>query len=367
MEIKLVPISVKELFEQYNDRGDDGVIGYKGKLDIRPPYQREFVYDLKQSEEVIHTVLKGFPLNIMYWVQKDDNTFEVLDGQQRTLSICKYLNHDYDITIDGKRFYWDSLPDDEYQKIINYELMVYICKGTPKEKLDWFEIVNIAGVELTKQELRNATYTGKWLFDAKRHFSKRNCAAYGLSNKYITGDPNRQELLEKALRWISETKNITIEGYMTLHQHDNDADELWTYFQGIFSWINIVFPNYRKVMKGLDWGALYNQFHNNKYNSTEFEKRISDLIKDEDVTSKKGIFPYLLSGDEKHLSVRLFDNRVKHEIYEKQEGICIKCNNHFEIDEMEADHITPWSKGGKTEADNCQMLCIDCNRRKSSK
>ncbi len=367
MEVKLVPITVKELFKGYEDRGDNGVVGYDGKLDIRPPYQREFIYDLKQSEEVVHTILKGFPLNIMYWVKKTDGNYEIFDGQQRTLSICKYLDHDYDMTINGKRFYWDSLTDDEYEQIVNYELMVYICKGTPKEKLDWFEIVNIAGGKLTPQELRNATYTGKWLFDAKRYFSKRNCAAYGLSNKYIKGDPNRQELLEKALKSISDTKKTTIDGYMTLHQHDKDADELWTYYQKIISWINIIFPKYRKEMKGLDWGTFYNKYHGNKYNTTEFEKKIAKLMKDEDVTAKKGVYLYLLSGEERHLSVRTFDNRMKREAYERQKGICKKCKECFKIDEMEADHITPWSKDGKTDSKNCQMLCRDCNRRKSNK
>lgn len=311
MDIKLVPIKVKDLFDGYEDKDDDGVVAYGGKLDIRPPYQREFVYDLKQSEDVIHTVIKGFPLNIMYWVKKDDGNFEILDGQQRTLAICKYLNHDYDITIDGKRFYWDSLTDDEYKQLVNYELMVYICEGTTKEKRDWFEIVNVAGVELTDQELRNATYTGPWLFDAKRHFSKRNCAAFGLGNKYINGDPNRQELLEKALKWISDVKGTTIDGYMTLHQHDQDSDELWTYYQNIIHWIEVTFPKYRKEMKGLDWGTFYNLYHENTYNATELEKRISELMVDDDVTSRKGIYHYLLSGEEKYLSIREFDNRTK--------------------------------------------------------
>ena len=173
MKIELHQIKVKDLFNGYKDSGDDGVVGYGGILDIRPPYQREFVYDIKRSEEVIQTILKGFPLNIMYWVKKEDNTFEILDGQQRTLSICKYLNHDYEITVDGHKYYWDSLPDEYLNRLYEYELMVYICEGTNKEKREWFEIVNIGGEVLTKQELRNATYTGPWLSDAKRYFSKR--------------------------------------------------------------------------------------------------------------------------------------------------------------------------------------------------
>jgi hypothetical protein len=365
MKIKLHHIKVKDLFEGYLDSGDDGVVGYGGILDIRPPYQREFVYDLKKSEEVIHTILKGFPLNIMYWVKKDDNNYEILDGQQRTLSICKYLNHDYEISLDGHKYYWDSLPDEDYNRIMDYELMVYICEGTNKEKREWFEIVNIGGEVLTPQELRNATYTGPWLSDAKRYFSKRNCPAYGLGSKFIVGDPNRQQLIEKALKGICDLEGTDIDEYMSRHQHDTDADELWQYYQDVIHWVQKVFVKYRKEMKGLDWCAFYNKYKDNKYNATEYENRIVTLFDDDDVTSYSGIYLYLLSGEEKHLSIRAFDKRMIRYAYEIQKGFCKKCNKHFELDEMQADHITPWSKGGKTIKENCQMLCADCNRRKS--
>lgn len=366
MQIKLKHIKIRDLFDGYKDSGDDGVVGYGGMLDIRPAYQREFVYDLAQSEEVIHTILKGFPLNIMYWVKKSDNHYEILDGQQRTLSICKYLNHDYEITLNGHKYYWDSLPDSDYEKIMEYELMVYICEGTNKEKREWFEIVNIGGVVLTTQELRNATYTGTWLSDAKRYFSKRNCAAYGLGSKFITGDPNRQQLLEKALKGISSLENTDIDEYMSRHQHDSDADELWQYYQDVIHWIQKVFIKYRKEMKGIDWFTLYNKYKDNKYNASELEKRIVSLFDDDDVTSFSGIYIYLLSGDEKHLNIRTFDKRTIRSAYEKQKGICKKCLKHFELSEMHADHITPWSRGGKTVPENCQMLCADCNRKKSN-
>lgn len=366
MKIKLHHIKIKDLFDGYLDSGDDGVVGYKGALDIRPPYQREFVYDLKKSEEVIHTVIKGFPLNIMYWVKKNDGNYEILDGQQRTLSICKFLNHDYEITVDDHKYYWDSLPDEYYDSIINYELMVYICEGTNKEKREWFEIVNIGGEVLTTQELRNATYTGTWLSDAKRYFSKRNCVAYSLGNKFINGDPNRQQLLEKALRGICELEGTDIDEYMSRHQHDADADELWQYYQDVIHWVQKVFVKYRKEMKGLDWCAFYNKYKDNKYNATEFENRIVSLFDDDDVTSYSGIYLYLLSGDERHLSIRAFDKRTIRATYEKQKGICPKCGKHFELSEMQADHITPWSKGGKTVPENCQMLCAGCNRKKSN-
>ena len=224
MKIEPKSIKVRDVFESYVDNGDDGVFAYGGRLAIRPPYQREFVYDQKQAEAVMHTVLKGFPLNVMYWVKTGDEQYEVLDGQQRTLSVMQYLKHQFPITIDGKKFYWDALPDDKYNAIMDYDFMVYICEGTDSEKLDWFTVVNIAGEKLTEQEIRNISYTGEWLSDAKLHFSKRNCAAKGLSDKYITGDPNRQELLEKVLKGICEYQQIKdITEYMALHKSDADA------------------------------------------------------------------------------------------------------------------------------------------------
>lgn len=373
MKIDLFPVAVKDLYTGYEDRGDDGVVGYGGMLDIRPPYQREFVYNAKQSEEVIHTILKGFPLNIMYWVNKGNGQYEVLDGQQRTLAICKFLHHDYSITVDGNKYYWDSLPDEYYDQLMNYQLMVYVCEGTNKEKREWFEIVNIAGEKLTNQELRNATYTGEWLSDAKRHFSKRNCVAYMMAKNYTSGDPNRQELLEKALKWICDTQSTTIDEYMSRHQHDKDADELWQYWQDIFNWVQKIFPNYRSLMKNQDWGTLYNRYHENAYNATALEKRIVELIDDDEVTSKKGIYPYLLSGEQKHLSLRAFDERDKRKKYQEQGGICPHCESAgihgkvWKYNEMEGDHITPWSEGGKTEYSNLQMLCKTHNRMKGNK
>ena len=197
MNINLFNIKVKDVFDGFVDKGEDGVFAYGGKLTIRPAYQREFVYDLKQQEAVLHTILKKFPLNTMYWVKTADDEYEVLDGQQRTLSVMQFLSHKLQITVDGKAYYNDSLPDDLYNNLMDYEFMVYICEGTESEKLDWFKIVNVAGEELTPQELRNSVYTGAWLSDAKRHFSKSNCAAKGLSDKYIKGTPIRQELLGK--------------------------------------------------------------------------------------------------------------------------------------------------------------------------
>lgn len=360
MKIEPKNIKVKDVFDGYVDSDEEGVTGYDGKLDIRPKYQREFVYDDKKRAAVINSIKNGFPLNVMYWAKTGNDTYEVLDGQQRTISFCQYLNGDF--SFEGK--YAHNLTNDEREKIENYELLVYICEGTDSEKLDWFKIVNIAGEKLTDQELRNAVYAGPWLTDAKRHFSKTGCPAYGLADKYMAGSPIRQDYLEAVLRWISDGE---IEEYMASHQHDENASELWQYFRTVISWVETIFPVYRKEMKGLDWGRLYNKYHEISYNAADLESIIAQLMQDEDVTNKRGIYEYLLSGEERCLSIRAFTDNMKREAYERQKGICGKCGEHFEINEMEADHITPWSEGGKTVAENCQMLCRDCNRRKSDK
>ncbi|MBQ1563990.1 DUF262 domain-containing protein [Candidatus Saccharibacteria bacterium] len=360
MKIELQKIKIKDVFDGYKDSDEEGVSGFGGKLDIRPQYQRNFVYKDAQRNAVIDTIRKGFPLNVMYWNKKEDGTFEVLDGQQRTISFCQYMQGDF--SINNK--YFHSLTNDEREQIENYDLYIYICDGTDSERLEWFRTINIAGEKLTDQELRNATYTGTWLTDAKRHFSKSNCAAYGLADKYMNGSPIRQDYLESALKWISGGQ---IEEYMSKHQRDDDASELWQYFQEVIAWAQRIFPNYRKEMKGLEWGEFYNKYHDNSYNAQKMETEIVRLMQDEDVTAKKGIYEYLLSGDERHLSIRAFTDNMKREAYERQQGICPICKEHFEINEMEADHITPWSQGGKTIAENCQMLCRDCNRRKSDK
>lgn len=365
MDIKLHNITVRELINGFEDNEEEGIVGYYGMLNIRPKYQREFVYSPKQQEEVINSIFKGFPLNVMYWVKNNDESFELLDGQQRTLSICSFAEGEMFISLDGRTKDYGSLTNDQKTLFLDYPLQVYICEnGTDSEKLDWFEIINIAGEKLTKQELRNAVYSGSWVTAAKKKFSKTNCVAYKLGQDYMSGNPIRQDYLEKVLGWIS---NGDIEKYMATHQNDVNADAEWQYFQMVIAWVKMLFPKYRREMKGLDWGDLYNRFRDNTYSATELESKIKKLMMDDDVTSKKGIYEYVLSGDERKLNIRAFSDNMKREAYERQEGICTHCNKHFEIDQMEADHITPWSKGGKTNGDNCQMLCRDCNRRKSGK
>ena len=362
MEIELNEISVREVVEGYIDNQENGVVGYHGKLDIRPPFQREFIYNEKERNAVIDTINKNFPLNVMYWCKNSDG-YELLDGQQRTLSICQYVNGDFSL---NNRFF-GNLTKTEQDAIYDYKLMVYICEGTDKEKLDWFKIINIAGEKLTVQELRNAMYTGTWLYDAKRHFSKTGCPAYQIGEKLMNGSTIRQDYLETALKWISDKNKIEIEDYMAIHQHDEDSNELWMYYQNVLDWVKRLFPNYRKEMKGIDWGILFNKYKDHSYNSDKLEEQVKQLMMDDDVTKKSGIYTYLITGDEKYLNIRSFTDNQKREAYERQQGICPICKNHFEITEMEGDHITPWHEGGKTDSDNLQMLCRDCNRRKSGK
>ena len=363
MKIALQNIKISELIKDYEDKAEEGVRGYSGRLNIRPAYQREFIYKDKQRNEVVNTVRNDFPLNTMYWAVTGEG-FELMDGQQRTISICQYVQGDFAVEIDGSPMFFNNLTAEKQKKILDYELSVYVCEGTEGEKLDWFKIINIAGEKLTDQELRNAIYTGPWLADAKRWFSRSGGPAYQIGEKYVNGSTLRQQFLEKALEWISRDK---IEDYMSRHQHDADAQELWQHFQEVVSWVARTFPQQRSIMKGLDWGRLYNDHKDDKLNAAKLDLRIAELIEDDEVDNKKGIYEYLLTGNEKTLSLRSFDEKTKVKIYEKQSGICQICHKHFEIGEMEADHIIPWSQGGKTVAENCQMLCKMDNRTKSGK
>ena len=369
MKIELREIPVQEVVQYsqhlkecqgYKDRGEEGVYGMAGRLNIRPQYQREFVYGTAKRNAVINTVRNEFPLNVLYWVVNRDGSYEVLDGQQRLISIGQYVYGDYSID----DVYFRNLPEDQQNQILNYKLMVYFCEGTDSEKLDWFRTVNIAGEKLTDQELRNAVYAGPWVSDAKRYFSRTGCAAYQLGADYLKGVAIRQDYFETALKWINDGD---VEDYMARYQFEKEARELWGYFQNVIDWVRKTFPKYRREMKGLPWGELYNTHKDETFDPEKLEAQVSSLMADEDVQKKSGIYLYVLTGDEKHLRIRAFDLRQRREAYERQEGVCIHCGERFEFGEMEADHITPWSKGGKTIPENCQMLCLQCNRTKSAK
>ena len=361
MEIKLKEITVRDIANGYVDNQEEGVFGYEGKLNIRPPYQREYVYKDDKRNAVIDTIVNDYPLNVMYWAKNDDGTYEVLDGQQRTISFCEYVDSKFSIN----EKYFHNLTETEKEKILNYKLMVYICEGNDKERLDWFRTINIAGEKLTDQELLNINYTGPWLSHAKKLFSKTGCNAIKIQDKFllVNGSSIRQEVLETALSWITGGKD-KIAQYMAENQHKDNAYELWTHFNNVVNWVKMIFPNYRKEMKGIDWGKLYTEYKDEIYNIEEVEKQISELMSDEEVTSKKGVYEYVLSRGKKErlLSVRAFSEKDKRTVYERQEGRCSKCGEKKDINEMHGDHIVEWSKGGRTVVENLQMVCHKCHK-----
>lgn len=361
MKIVPLPLTVRQLAEGYRDDGEGGVVGMGGKLDIRPPYQREFIYNDAKRNAVIETVRQGFPLNVMYFADREDGTYEVMDGQQRIISLCQYVTGAF--SLDYR--YFHNLTEDEQKQVLDYELLVYACAGTDSQKLAWFRTINIAGEELLDQELRNAIYHGPWLSDAKRWFSRTGGPAAQLGQGYVRGTPIRQDLLEKALEWVVLRDGLEeVEEYMSTHQHDPNATDLWSYYRQVLEWAQSTFPVVRKEMTSVDWGALYHEHGQSFPDGQELEERVAELMMDDDVTKKAGIYAYVLDGKERHLNIRAFTPAQRREAYERQKGICPVCNEHFTLAEMEADHITPWHEGGKTVADNCRMLCREDNRRK---
>ena len=388
MKIELIQIPVKDIFDGYKDNPETGeVVGFGGKLNIRPAYQREFVYNTEQQQEVLKSVYQGFPLNVMYWVKNADGTYELLDGQQRTLSLCRWLSGNSSFLADPVNYpktpFYSHTSSVITDKIKEYELMIYVCEGDDKEVLDWFKVANTQGEKLNDQERRNAMHTGAWLSDAKYYFSKNGCVAQNLGSGYMTGTPIRQDYLQTVLEWKSSAEGISIEDYMGIHKKDDNADELKEYFEAIIKWVKKIFPNHRKkLMPKVEWGLLYNEYKDNSYNADELEEEISKLLSDEDVTNPAGIYEYLLSykKKEKVLSIRKFTDKQILKLYERQKGICPICERkgrsyvdkhhtsddaHWEINEMEADHIIPWSKGGTTTIENGQMLCKKHNNEKS--
>lgn len=394
MNIDLVKIPIREVVEEYVNNDEEGVVGYKKRLNIRPKYQREFVYNEKDSRAVINTIDHKFPLNVMYWVisegsyeiykdangvdrlRADDNAkFELLDGQQRTISFCEYITQlvSYGIVDENNNpIYFRNRTDEEKAKFKDYDLMVYICSGTDKEKLDWFSVINIAGKPLTVQELKNAIYSGKWVVEAKKYFSKTGCPASQVADKYHNTTVNRQELLELALKWIADRDkrngidNASISDYMARHQNDNDANDLWLYFNNVITWAKAIFPYNKKLkMDSIDWGILYNKYKNSI--PSDYMAKYNILVEYEpEIGNPKGIFEAVLSDNLKFINPRAFDKKDMHRKYSEQSGNCPYCHNHFEESQMHGDHIRPWSKGGKTEYSNLQMLCAECNIKKSN-
>ena len=387
-------LTIEDLVQGFSEDTKTGkVVAFDGKLNIRPPFQRAFVYEDEKRNAVIDTILRGFPLNTMYWAKNGDG-YELMDGQQRTLSICKYYSDQFSVDVDnaGKKSpkTFSGLVGGDRERFLKYPLLVFICDGDEKAKLEWFQVININGVSLTKQEMLNAIHNGPWVTDAKRYFSRVDGEGYAseghISNGHTYGayvnveggskseKENavvRQKLLEIALSWATDAYNrkfgrkIEIEDYMSLHHGNPDAKELWRYYEDVLEWVKSTFPTYRTVMKGVNWGVLYNKYHNST--PADADEMVNNIISTagDEISNLKGVYEAVLARDIKYIHARAFDKKDKVWAYNKQGGICPYCHKHFEIEQMQGDHIKPWSKGGVTERDNLQMLCIECNSKKS--
>ena len=388
MEIELKYIPIREVVKDYADDAENGCRGYGGRLNIRPSFQREFIYSGSQRNAVIETVKKNFPLNVMYWVKSADGNFEMLDGQQRTISICQYERGEFTLA-DNVSF--ENLPKPVRDRFLEYRLMIYICDGDDEEKLDWFQTINIAGEKLTAQEMRNAIFACEWLNDAKKYFSKTNCPAHMRFGKYFKGSSIRQEYLETALKWIAARNKLdNLKKYMDLQKKNKvtSCAEMWNYIGEIFDWVEKIFPNYTSDMKGLDWGRLFEKYHEKNLDVKKIAAEVDKLYEDICVKNKSGIYEYVLefvgngNSESKFLNVRFFGDGVKKTVYAKQTKfakakkisncpMCVLENKSnaekiWKMSEMDADHVTAWSKGGTTDEKNCQMLCKFHNRMKGN-
>lgn len=362
-----------------------GLFGLDGQLVIQPEYQRNYIYgDGKRDVAVVESLLKGYPLGLLYFVKNSDGMYEVLDGQQRITSFARYVNNSWPfaIEIDGKPRYFDSLDTNQQQRIANTPLTIYVCEGNPSEIQEWFETINIAGVPLVKQELRNAAYHGPFVTIARETFSNTANANMNRWQTYVSGNPKRQAILETALDWVSEGN---IDDYMAKHRNDTNINELKNHFDTVVDWVDSVFDYTGNEMCGRDWGRLYREYHKNAYSKDKVTARVNTLLDDSQVTDKKGIFEYVLGGeqDSRLLNIRVFDKKTIRAVYRMQTteaeknktSNCPLCaighdsNAHriYKESEMDADHVTAWSRGGATDESNCQMLCKTHNRAKGNR
>ncbi len=370
----------------YNQLEGKGLFGLGGKLTIQPEYQRNYIYaDNGGSKEqaVIHSLLKGYPLGLIYFNKVAADKFEVLDGQQRITSIGRFVTNKFAVMdAAGNPQNFNSLPKDQQKKIDQAKLLIYECEGTETEIKQWFETINIAGVPLNQQELLNAIYSGPFVTLAKAEFSNSENANNRKWSAYIKGSANRQDFLERSLEWVSKGD---IGGYMSAHRNDKDINQLKAYFNAVLDWASTVFTDVYLEMKGLEWGRLYEAYHAKSYNSAKVSASVGQLMADEYVTNRKGIFEYVLGGamEKKLLAVRVFDEKTKRIAYEKQtravdgkdKSNCPLCavgenankGRIYELKEMDADHVSAWSKGGDSTAKNCELLCVTHNRAKGNR
>jgi hypothetical protein len=382
-----IHITVAEICDGfvYNELEGKGLFGLSGKLTIQPEYQRNYIYAEsggKKEQDVIRSLLKKYPLGLIYFNKVGEDKFEVLDGQQRITSIGRFVTNKFAIIDSGNPKYFDSLPADQRAMIQNSTLLIYECEGLEKEIKDWFETINIAGVKLEPQERLNAIYSGPFVTLAKAEFSNSQNANIQKWSAYIKGNENRQAFLERALDWVSKGD---ISGYMNQHRNDKNIKDLKAYFNSVIDWVSTVFKDIKKEMQGLEWGKLYEQYHSQSYDPQKVSADVRRLYADPYIKKKRGIFEFILGGhqDFRLLEVRVFDDATKHSVYEKQTSVakaksksnCPLCavghdankSRIYKPDEMDADHVSAWSKGGGSSARNCQMLCVTHNRAKGNR
>lgn len=380
MDVRPFPVKIRDLVEGYREDPKTGeVTAYGGRLDVRPKYQREFVYGQKDAEAVIDTVLKGFPLNSMYWCKRADGAYEVMDGQQRTISICRFAtNPAYSVKLPApgggaNAVNFPSLFDDVRERFLDYELTVFLCDGAESEKMAWFQTINIAGKKLTDQEIRNAIYASGWLTDAKSMFSRPGCVVDRKYGKFLSGRRERQEHLQTALEWAAARDGIgggdPVATYMQLHRGDDDAGDLLSYFESVFDWVFETFgKKHQKEMKKVGWGLLYNAHKDERLDAPAIQAEVDSLMANPEVERKHGVFEYVLTGSERSLHLREFSDADKKTMFEAQGRRCELCGKTCEsVSDMHADHVVPWHRGGRTEISNGRMLCVDCNLSKGAK
>lgn len=367
----------------YNEYEGKGLFGLSGKLTIQPEYQRNYIYaDGKRDVAVIDSILKGYPLGLIYFTKVAEDKYEVLDGQQRITSIGRYVTGKFPIEMNGKNIYFRGLAEDLKEKILSTPLTIYICEGTESEIKEWFKTINIAGIPLNEQELSNAIHSGPFVTKAKEEFSNSQNANIQKWGAYISGNVLRQDYLRTALEWVSKGN---IDDYMSRHRYDNNITELKAYFTSVIDWISSVFSDVESEMRGLPWGEIYEKYHKNSYDPSAVSAKLRELYADFYVKDRKGVYEYILGGcvDNKLLNIRIFDEPTKKSVYAMQTDAakkknisnCPLCaigsdNNKtrlWKLTEMDADHVTAWSKGGSTDVSNCQMLCKTHNRAKGNK
>jgi len=369
----------------YNELEGKGLFGLSGMLTIQPEYQRNYIYAEgggKREQAVIESLLKGYPLGLIYFNRVAPNKFEVLDGQQRITSIGRFVTNKFAIMDNGNPKNFGSLPTDQQAKIRESKLLIYECEGTETEIKEWFKTINIAGVPLNDQELLNAVYSGPFVTLAKAEFSNSQNANIQKWSAYIKGSANRQDFLERALDWVSKGD---IGGYMSGHRNQGDITELKNYFNAVIDWASSVFTDVEKEMQGQKWGELYERYHAKSYDPAKVSAEVRRLYADPYVKNRRGVFEYILGGlqDKKLLDVRVFDEATKRSVYDRQTQVaqasgtsnCPLCavghdankSRVWKFAEMDADHVSAWSKGGATSTANCQMLCVPHNRAKGNR